>query len=56
VNSGGQQNFRMAQANGNNAYSVNGLKAGDVVKYTFTYWDVAHNYAVDTTLQSYTMK
>jgi hypothetical protein len=56
VNSGGQQNFRMTQSNGNNSYSASGLKAGDLVKYSFTYWDVAKNYAVDTGQQSFTMK
>ena len=56
VNSGLQQNFRMVQASGNNTYSASGLKLGDVVTYSFTYWDVAHNFAVDTAQQSYTMK
>ena len=46
----------MRQDSGNNTYSAGGLKVGDVVTYTFTYWDVAKNYAVDTSLQSYTMK
>jgi hypothetical protein len=26
------------------------------VRYSFTYWDVAKNYAIDTAQQSYTMK
>jgi UDP-3-O-[3-hydroxymyristoyl] glucosamine N-acyltransferase len=29
---------------------------GDVVRYSFTYWDTARNFAVDTAQQSYTMK
>ena len=46
----------MTQASGSNTYTATGLKVGDVIKYNFTYWDVAHNYAVDTVQQSYTMK
>ena len=56
VNGAGQQNFRMRQDGGNNTYSAGGLKAGDVVRYSFTYWDVAKNYAIDSPWQSYTMK
>jgi hypothetical protein len=56
VNNGGQQNFRMRQDGGNNTYSAGGLKVGDVVRYSFTYWDVAKNYAIDSPQQSYTMK
>jgi beta-glucanase (GH16 family) len=56
VNGGGQQNIRMRQDTGSNTYIAGGLKIGDVVKYTFTYWDAAKNYAVDTASQSYTMK
>ncbi|NHZ66911.1 hypothetical protein F1735_32320 [Massilia sp. CCM 8694] len=56
VNSGGQQNIRLRQDAGNNTYAAGGLKAGDVVKYSFTYWDVAKNYAVDTAQQTFTMK
>jgi hypothetical protein len=26
------------------------------VRYSFTYWDTARNFAVDTAQQSYTMK
>ena len=39
-----------------NSYLINGLKTQDVVSYSFTYWDTTKNYAVDTALQSYTMK
>jgi hypothetical protein len=39
-----------------NSYSAGGLKIGDVVKYSFTYWDTARNGAVDTAQVSYTMK
>jgi len=47
---------RMTQASGKNTYAVSGLKVGDVVKYSYTYWDVAHAFAVDTPQQSYTLK
>jgi beta-glucanase (GH16 family) len=56
VNGGGQQNIRMTLSGANNTYNLGGLKLGDVVRYSFTYWDTAHNYAVDTAWQSYTMK
>ena len=56
VNGGGQQNFRMRQDSGNNTYSAGGLKAGDVVKYSYTFWDTAKNYAIDSPLQSITIK
>jgi beta-glucanase (GH16 family) len=56
VNGGGQQNIRMRQDAGANTYAAGGLKIGDAVNYTFTYWDVAKNFAVDTTSQGYTMK
>ncbi|MDB5961220.1 MAG: glycoside hydrolase [Massilia sp.] len=56
VNNGAQQNVRMRLDGSTNTYSAGGLKIGDVVRYTFTYWDTARNYAVDTAQQSYTMK
>jgi hypothetical protein len=56
VNGGVQQNIRMRQANGVNTYIAGGLKIGDVVQYNITYWDLTNNYAIDTALQSYTMK
>ncbi len=56
VNGGGQLNYRMRQDGGVNTYAAGGLKVGDVVRYSFTYWDTAKNYAVDTPQQSYTMK
>ena len=56
VNGGGQQNVRMRQNAGVNTYAAGGLKIGDVVRYNFTYWDSAKNYAVDTAWQTYTMK
>ena len=46
----------MRQDSGNNTYSAGGLKAGDVVKYSYTFWDTAKNYAIDSPLQSITMK
>jgi hypothetical protein len=56
VNNGTQQNVRMRLDGTTNTYSAGGLKIGDVVRYSFTYWDTAHNYAVDTALQTYTMQ
>lgn len=56
VNNGAQQNVRMRLDGTTNTYVAGGLKIGDVVKYSFTYWDAAKNFAVDTAQQSYTMK
>lgn len=56
VNNGPQQNVRMRLDGSTNTYIAGGLKIGDVVRYNFTYWDTARNYAVDTAWQSYTMK
>jgi len=56
VNNGPQQNVRMTLSGTTNTYLINGLKTQDVVTYNFTYWDSTKNYAVDTALQSYTMK
>lgn len=56
VNNGAQQNMRMRLDGGTNTFSAGGLKIGDVVRYTFTYWDTARSFAVDTAQQSYTMK
>lgn len=56
VNNGGQMNVRMTLSGTDNSYSIGGLKTGDVVKYSFTYWDTSKNYAVDTPQQSFTMK
>jgi beta-glucanase (GH16 family) len=56
VNNGTQQNVRMRLDGTTNTYSAGGLKIGDVVRYSFTYWDTARNYAVDTAQQSYTMQ
>ncbi len=56
VNNGTQQNVRMRLDGTTNTYSAGGLKIGDVVRYSFTYWDTARNYAVDTAQQGYTMK
>ena len=56
VNNGPQQNLRMRLDGTTNTYSAGGLKIGDVVRYSFTYWDTARNFAVDTAWQSYTMK
>jgi beta-glucanase (GH16 family) len=56
VNNGAQQNVRMRLNGSTNTYDAGGLKIGDVVRYSFTYWDSARNFAVDTAQQSYTMK
>jgi len=56
VNNGAQQNVRMRLSGGTNTFDAGGLKIGDVVRYSFTYWDAAKNFAVDTAQQSYTMK
>jgi len=56
VNNGPQQNLRMRLDGSTNTYVAGGLKIGDVVRYSFTYWDTARNFAVDTAQQSYTMK
>jgi beta-glucanase (GH16 family) len=56
VNGGGQLNVRMLKEGSANAYTVSGLKKGDVVRFNFTYWDPARNGAYDTTQQSYTLK
>jgi hypothetical protein len=56
VNNGTQQNVRMRLDGTTNTYSAGGLKIGDVVRYSFTYWDAARNYAVDTVQQAYTMQ
>lgn len=56
VNGGAQQNVRMRLDGSTNTYIAGGLKIGDVVRYSFTYWDTARNFAVDTAEQSYTMK
>ena len=56
VNNGAQQNVRMRLDGGTNTYIAGGLKIGDVVRYSFTYWDAARNFAVDTAQQSHTMK
>lgn len=56
VNNGAQQNVRMRLDGATNTYVAGGLKIGDVVRYSFTYWDTARNFAVDTAQQSHTMK
>jgi beta-glucanase (GH16 family) len=56
VNNGVQQNVRMRLDGTTNTYSAGGLKIGDVVRYSFTYWDTARNFAVDTAQQTYTMQ
>ncbi|MFX1682191.1 glycoside hydrolase family 16 protein [Mitsuaria sp. CC2] len=56
VNGGGQLNVRMLKEGSGNAYTVSGLKKGDIVRFNFTYWDPARNGAYDTAQQSYTLK
>ncbi|GGY91452.1 family 16 glycosylhydrolase [Pseudoduganella plicata] len=56
VNDGDPMNVRMRLQNGVSTFEASGLKAGDVVRYNFTYWDAAANHAVDTVQQTYTMR
>lgn len=56
VNGGGQMNVRMLKEGSGNALTVSGLKKGDVVRYSFTYWDPARNGAYDSAQESYTLK
>jgi len=56
VNNGPQQNVRMQLANGVNTFTAGGLAIGNVVRYSFTYWNAAQNFAVDTAQQTYTMQ
>jgi beta-glucanase (GH16 family) len=56
VNNGAQQNVRMRLNGSTNTFDAGGLKIGDVVRYSFTYWDAARGFAVDTAQQRYTMK
>lgn len=56
VNNGGQQNVRMRLDGTTNTFSAGGLAIGNVVRYSFTYWDTTRNGAVDTAQQSYTMQ
>lgn len=51
VNNGGQQNVRMTQNGTKATYTIQGLNAGDTVKYWFTYCNTS-GYVQDT--QSYT--
>jgi hypothetical protein len=55
VNNGIQQNVRMRLNGSTNTLTAGGLATGNVVRYSFTYWDTARNGAVDTAQQSYTM-
>ncbi|ACE84697.1 di-heme oxidoredictase family protein [Cellvibrio japonicus] len=54
VNSGGQLNVSMVQANGVNSYTIDNLSAGDLVSYRCTYLDTGLGYAVDTEFKHYT--
>ncbi|NQZ09092.1 MAG: carbohydrate-binding protein, partial [Algicola sp.] len=54
INGGGQQNFRMTFANGQNTKRVDGLSAGDAINYWFTYLS-DEGPVVDTDLQTYTV-
>ena len=56
VNNGAQQNVRMRLDGTTNTFSAGGLAIGNVVRYSFTYWDTTRNGAVDTAQQSYTMQ
>ncbi|MFT7559713.1 MAG: CxxC motif-containing protein (DUF1111 family)/predicted lipoprotein with Yx(FWY)xxD motif [Flavobacteriales bacterium] len=54
VNGGGQLNMRMTQLGGRNNLVVNGLANGNVIQYSYTYWDTAGNTALDSGWQTYT--
>ena len=56
VNNGAQQNVRMRLDGTTNTFTAGGLAIGNVVRYSFTYWNPATNGAVDTAQQSYTMR
>jgi beta-glucanase (GH16 family) len=56
VNNGIQQNVRMRLNGSTNTFTVGGLTIGNVVRYSFTYWDTARNGAVDTAQQSYMIR
>lgn len=55
VNGGGQQNVRMTQSGSKAAYTINGLNAGDTVKYWFTYCNTS-GFTKDTEQYTYTHK
>ncbi|MBU2887853.1 carbohydrate-binding protein [Gilvimarinus agarilyticus] len=55
VNGGGQINVAMVQGSGRNTYNASGLSSGDVVDYSFTYWDANLGGAVDSPWESYTV-
>ncbi|MDO3388489.1 di-heme oxidoredictase family protein [Gilvimarinus sp. SDUM040013] len=55
VNGGGQINVAMMQASGRNTYSANGFSSGDVIDYSFTYWNANLAGAVDSPWASYTV-
>lgn len=54
LNGGPQLNIRMQNAGTLNTWSVGGLSSGDVITYTFTYFDPSAGAAYDTTLATYT--
>ncbi|PTL83865.1 di-heme oxidoredictase family protein [Vitiosangium sp. GDMCC 1.1324] len=54
LNNGGQLNVRMTVTNGRNQYTVSNLVSGDIIDYSFTYWDTACNCAYDTPQARYT--
>ena len=54
VNGGGQQNVRMTQSGGKNTWPLTGLSNGDVVDYSFTYWDASIPGATSPPWESYT--
>jgi len=55
VDNGAQQNVRMRLDGTTNTLTAGGLAIGNVVRYSFTYWNPALNGAVDTAQQTYTM-
>ncbi|MCE9578784.1 MAG: c-type cytochrome [Deltaproteobacteria bacterium] len=54
INGGGQLNYRMAVSGTHNEYTINGLTAGTVVDYSFTYFDLGCPCAKDSPWFKYT--
>ncbi|TQV65970.1 carbohydrate-binding protein [Exilibacterium tricleocarpae] len=55
VNGGIQQNVTMTQADGVNTLVLTGLNTGDVLSFSFTYWDAGLGGAVDSDIENYTV-
>ena len=53
INNTAQINVRMTQNAGSNSFRVGGLVVGDIITYSFTYWDEQLFGAVDTAIVQY---